>query len=240
MKSWRLLPVGLFRLLLAVIFLLIAFAAVGIALQFGLGLTSGQTLGFISLFDLDRESNIPTWYASAQLAGAAVLLFFIARAKRISHDLWARHWFGLGSIFLLLSIEEIARIHERMGDAISRVHKFDGFLTHSWVLIVPVILLVLYFLFWRFFRALPIRYKILFLISAILFVGGAVGMEMVAANIKGLHGSRDQLNYLLTSIVEEASELFGIALFIVSLTDYILRGNVQLDPDTQHTIDTMR
>lgn len=77
-------------------------------------------IGFgTSLFDLNAESNFPTWYSSSKLLIAALILFFAARAtdfKNVSLIL-------LGSILLAMSADEISQIHERIG------HKLSLFIT---------------------------------------------------------------------------------------------------------------
>jgi len=39
-------------------------------------------LGLVSLFDLDSETNIPTWYSSSALLMCGVVLALIAAVKR--------------------------------------------------------------------------------------------------------------------------------------------------------------
>src|SRR5688500_17465893 len=76
-----------------------------------------RTLHFTArLFDLDREANLPVWFSSMQLFGAAVLsgVFawcFVSRRDR-------RSWVLLlpPALFLFLSLDEVATIHEWLGN----------------------------------------------------------------------------------------------------------------------------
>src|SRR5262245_40882879 len=53
---------------------------------------------FLITFDLDAESNLPTWYASIALLACAVLLGRIATLTRRAHRPFAGHWRALGAI----------------------------------------------------------------------------------------------------------------------------------------------
>jgi hypothetical protein len=62
------------------------------------------------LLRLDAEANLPTWFSSLQfaLAGAACLAVAVAR-RRAS---WP--WGLLGALMVLLSLDEVATLHERL------------------------------------------------------------------------------------------------------------------------------
>ncbi|MEJ2286863.1 MAG: hypothetical protein P8X85_25110 [Desulfobacterales bacterium] len=67
-------PRRLLKLLLPIIGFLVAASLIAVMLRFGFDLTSRETFGFINLFDLNAEANIPTWFASVELGAAAALL----------------------------------------------------------------------------------------------------------------------------------------------------------------------
>lgn len=215
-------PARIFRGLLAIIAVLALAGLLVHLLRFRYGLTNPQTFGFIDLFDMDRESSVPTWFSSGLLAACAALLALIAIAKRSRSDPWFWHWAGLGLIFMLLSLDEIAKIHEGLGRILDKNFVLDGLLTHGWVLIAIPLLLVLLFLYISFLRALPPRSAWLFLLSAAVYLCGVVGVEAYSGLIAYIHGSLDVRFALLTSL-EETLEMLGLAFFIYSLTDYATR-----------------
>ena len=83
--------------------------------------------GFIPLFYVDLESNIPTWYSSFALLFAAALLAVITMDKIGKRDKYRRHWGALSLIFLLLSIDEISMIHEYLIDPVRLMLPYGGF-----------------------------------------------------------------------------------------------------------------
>ena len=111
-----------------------------------IGLTSG-------LFNLGTDASLPTWYASLSLLFSAILLSFIAMDKRRSRDRYANHWTWLALIFYGLSIDEVAMIHERIGDAFKESAlkasllessafpaAIEGIFHYAWVLVaVPAV-----------------------------------------------------------------------------------------------------
>ena len=68
------------------------------------------------LLDLDNESNLPTWYSSIQWFCVAIMLGLFAHS-----NFWLaqrRSWLlpVLPLVFLALSVDEVARIHEWIGE----------------------------------------------------------------------------------------------------------------------------
>jgi len=72
--------------------------------------------------NLAGEANVATWYASTKLFGIAILLALFA-LPHFRRDNW-RAWLlaGLPLLFALLSADEVAQIHEKIG------HKSDALL----------------------------------------------------------------------------------------------------------------
>ena len=61
------------------------------------------------------------------------------------------------------------------------------------------------------------------MISGAIFVGGAVGMEIVGEPMDS-----DSLIYNLTTMVEEGMEIFGIILFTKALIQYLGLGIINV------------
>ena len=70
--------------------------------------------GFVQMFDLDREANIPTWYSSSALLVASGLLAIIAKVQASLGAPFVRHWAALSLIFLFMSIDESAAFHDKV------------------------------------------------------------------------------------------------------------------------------
>lgn len=183
-------------------------------------------LGFIHTFDLSGERNIPTWYASGSLLLCAVLSFLVAHTHRKAGSKWTKYWFGLAWLFIYLSIDETATVHERIGAALDRISPtlaaVGGILNYLWVLFGLAAVLIVSLLYLRFFVALPRRTRTLFFIASATFVGGALGVEMVNAWIADTYGGRT-VQWVTLTIVEELLEMTGVLIFVYALLEIITK-----------------
>jgi hypothetical protein len=65
------------------------------------------------LFHLGREASLPSWFSAVLLLTAGVLLAVIAGVKRRQADAFRRYWAALSWIFVYLSADEAAVLHEQ-------------------------------------------------------------------------------------------------------------------------------
>ena len=63
------------------------------------------------------------------------------------------------------------------------------------------------------------RYQVLFALAGLMYVGGAIGFEMVSWTYHPTDGV--DLRYVVLNLVEELLEMLGVAVFLVSLMLYI-------------------
>ena len=87
----------------------------------------GHLLGFGSMFYVGEEANVPTWYSSSLLLLCSALLWIIACATKRAYDGRSRWWTALSVVFLLMSIDETATIHERIGGLCEYVFRTQFF-----------------------------------------------------------------------------------------------------------------
>jgi hypothetical protein len=186
---------------------------------FGLSTQSG----FVPLFSLSYEGNVPTFYSAAILSLAAVLLAFSAIAAKKTGDGFVPHWWILSLGFFYIAIDEVFSIHEMAGGWAN----LSGVLFFSWVVPAAILVLVLGLSYLRFLRHLPRRTAIRFLIAGTLYVGGAVVMELPLGYWTEKHGSHN-LGYGLIDAVEETLEMVGINLFNLWLIDHLADKSVTL------------
>lgn len=161
------------------------------------------------MFSLSFETNLPTWYSSSLLAAAAVGLALVAAVTR---DRWRRYWWALAGCFAFMSLDESIEIHEQLGGLVggSGVFYFD------WVLIAGPAVLVLGLVFARFVLALEPTTRRRFVVAGVLYVGGALAMELPLGWWTERAGI-DNIGYGLIDWVEETLELAGATLFVVSV-----------------------
>lgn len=177
------------------------------------------------IFSLTHEGNIPTWYSSLLLFGVAVLSFVIARSTE--KPAWG--WWGLALLFLYLTLDEAAAIHETFTGPMRRAFDLDGYLHFGWVVVGVPFVLVMAAVFIPFVLRLPRYTQRTITAAAVVYLGGALGIEMISANLWSLNDGTSLL-YSAVGTVEELCEMLGAIIMIYGLLHYIQRhiGTVTL------------
>ena len=211
-------PQKVCRLLLIIIACLIIVSSLA---QFGAFFLNQSSSASYSgrLFRLDEEINIPTLYSSLALAFCSILLAIISYMKRVINSSYAGYWKGLSLIFLYLAIDEMCSIHEILS-TLRPILNASGLLYFTWVIPGSIFVAVFVLIFWRFIQSLPRKTRNLFIIAGTIYVGGAIGMEMIGGYHSEAYGEDNPMYSLITTI-EESLEMFGIAVFIYALLSYI-------------------
>ncbi|MEJ7840937.1 MAG: hypothetical protein WKF95_04145 [Rubrobacter sp.] len=176
-------------------------------------------LGFVPLFDFNGERNIPTWYSSSMLLLCSVLLAIIAASTARSGDRYQMHWKVLSATFLIMSADEVIQIHEQMINPLRAVLDLGGVFHYAWSVVGLALVLAFVLAYPRFIAHLPTRTRRLFIVAAGLYVGGALGMELVQGWHDGLYGV-DGVTALITT-VEEVLEMSGVVVFVYALLSYM-------------------
>lgn len=176
---------------------------------------------YIAFFSVAGEGKLPTFYSGVTLLAAAALLGLIA-AHQQSRGGFRLHWAGLGGIFALMAMDEMVVIHELSSGVLRSYFSITGGpLYHAWVMPALAFLAFLAIAYFRFVTALPARSRTLFVTAGVIYVGGALGMEMVGSAYNAAHGH--DLAYGVISTVEEVLEMSGIVLFLYGLMDHLER-----------------
>ena len=177
---------------------------------------------FFQEFSLDREAKVPSWFSSALLLAAAALLALVALDALARKAPWGRHWAGLSVVFVVLSLDETAEIHERIGSWLRAHLNLHGPLHYAGV--IPALALALFvgITYVRFLRALPRGTLLGILVAAGIYITGAALVEAASGWWAEGHGSRSTA-LLLVSTVEENLEMVGTLLFILVVLAYFAR-----------------
>jgi hypothetical protein len=194
-----------------------------VATQLGLYLLGLDTQkGLVRLFDLNQENNVPTWFASGTLLLCSLLLAYIALSKQRAAGGYAAHWLGLSGIFLFLSLDEVASIHELWGLWLYSRYRFTGYLFYAWVIPGSIIVCVVLMAYYRFLLHLPARTRMLFLLAGALYVGGAIGLDLPEGYYHSLYGNQT-LVFSSMVLLEEGLEMVGVVVFLYALLSYVER-----------------
>ena len=164
------------------------------------------------LFDVDEEENFPTWYASASLLFTSALLYAIALRTRRRQGPMLFQWRLLSFGFLLLSLDEVAGMHE----SINTVTDFP------WTIPAAVLVAALSVPFLRFLWRLPRTTAVRFVTAGAVYVGGALGVEHLTDSYLETY-DMDTLGYQLLTACEEGMEMAGVLIFINALLLYMTR-----------------
>jgi hypothetical protein len=202
-----------------VVLILHLISTLGRIIEYLLGIEA--TTKFVRLFHVAEEGNITTYFSSLLLLFSALLLALIAKEKFFQKDNYARHWLGLAFIFLYLSVDEAARIHEVIGISLRKTLNLSGIFYYGWIIIMIPLLIVFIGFYLKFLWNLPKDSCLLFILSGGLFVLGALGMEVGGGYcMSNAIANWHIINGIFVTL-EELLENVAIVVFIFSLLSYI-------------------
>jgi hypothetical protein len=209
----------------------------------------GRLLGLVPLsrsyFALHVETTVPTWYSSSILLACSAVAALIARGESIRAHRGQHRWLLVAGIFLFMSVDETAMIHESF-DEVARYILGGEVSTPSWLrpagsgapslpwfaVGLPLIAFVVLWLSPWILR-LPRRTLLLFVASGLMFVGGAVGVEMITWRFFS-DLDPDGLTRAALITVEECLEMLGVLAALYTMLDYCRSRSIplaiQLDP----------
>ncbi len=174
------------------------------------------------LFHVDREQNVTTLFSVFLLLCAASLLGLISLLKRQRQDPDCSKWMILTCGFIYLATDEGWSYHEMLTRPMRQLLGQDrlGMFYFAWVIpaIAGVAILALFFL--KFLVRLPSSSRWFFLGAGAIYLGGAIGLEMIGGRYNESHGY-ENLTYQLIAHIEESMEMVGIIVFIYALLRYL-------------------
>jgi hypothetical protein len=172
------------------------------------------------LTDVGIEQNLPTYFGMLLILGNAVLLGLIARFRHGQRDAWC--WKVLVVGFFYLAFDEGFHVHENWVQPVRQWLGGDrfGLFYFAWVVPGLLIALTVGVVLAGFLRRLPLAYRVRFLVSALMFLGGCLGMEMLNGRYQEVHGPESLVVHLMSDL-EEAMEMAGMILFMNALCRYL-------------------
>ena len=163
------------------------------------------------VMSLSAEGNVPTWFASSLLLACSVMAGAIA-SYHPPRAPWRRHWWGITVALGWVSLDEVAGFHEHLGGRLDT----GGVLYFDWVIWGALIVGVLAAIYLPFLRALSSPARARLIVAAVVFVSGALVMEL-PLGWWTYHAGKDGIGYALIDWVEETMELVGSSLALVAL-----------------------
>ncbi|MFT5117188.1 MAG: hypothetical protein ACI9NY_000717 [Kiritimatiellia bacterium] len=175
---------------------------------------------YIKFLDLDIENNLPSFYSAMAIELCAVLLCIIYLDKKQQQLRERWHWLGLAIIFALLGFDETAQLHEEVSDYFTLLVDASGVLYYPWVLPYGIAVAVVGLIYLPWLKRLPTNTQLHFIVAGMIFIAGAIVMEMISATYADTYNT-DDWRYSLSYTIEETLEMTGIILFIRALLHYI-------------------
>lgn len=185
-------------------------------------INDSDVFDFVRLIDLDYEGNLPTLFSSLIFLLNGLLLYVIYQSARQSKQLFAYYWLGLAVVFTFLGVDEGTRLHEEIGDLMEHVVEAKGLLYFPWVIPYSIAFLVAMVIYFRFYLSLERKLQIRLFLCAVIFLSGAVGLEILSAREADISGT-SSLTYSILYTIEESMEMAGLILLIDTLIRKIQR-----------------
>ncbi len=212
-------PAAIARALGAVAVLLVL---ASVAMQVTVFLTGHDCLcGLVRFFNVDAEMSLPTCFSTLLLLSAALLLAAIAVLERRRKAAYVSHWVALSFGFLFMAVDEAVALHEMLTRPAARLlgDGASGVFRLAWVVPGIALVVVLAVVFLKFLLHLPVKTRLRFLMAAILYVGGAIGLELIGGCCAPSPDYR--VPYMIVATVEESLEMAGAIVFIWALLEHI-------------------
>ena len=180
------------------------------------------------VFNVGSDQSIPTHFAvSAWLVSAGLALKLSRKTGNAATV--QRGWKIIAYVSLFLSVDELAMFHERLTGPFRRFFGTEGYLWYAWVIPYGIGVIIIFLVLTKFLLSQPRKIGGLLILSGVIFVAGAVGFEMVGADMV-FRGEEKGIPYRLIFTIEETLEMVGVSVFI-----YTLLLSLQLN--TEKTLD---
>ncbi|MDY6854470.1 MAG: hypothetical protein SWO11_07150 [Thermodesulfobacteriota bacterium] len=178
----------------------------------------GHNYRFLRIFDLGWEQSIPSLFVTIEWLLGLFLLAVITTVKKNEGSYL--YWLGLVITFSYLTLDEAVSIHERLSNPIRSLLKLSGLLYYAWIIPYSIALFIFFLIYLRFIISLPYRTRILIITGGVLFLIGALGLEIFEGKYIEVF-DRNRLYHLFYITLEESLEMIGLGVFIYALMTYI-------------------
>lgn len=177
----------------------------------------GERVYPLGPFCFDVEHNLPSFFSTALLVAISLLTACIAKGESDRRKTF--QWAVLAVVFFLMAIDENTEIHEKLNGPIQSLVVASGIFYYSWIIAYLLLVVIFVAFYFRFFLQLPRDTRRRVVLAAALYVGGAIGMEMIDGAWYESFGQTPFLNVATT--IEELMEMSGCIVFIHAFSSYI-------------------
>ncbi|MCG8600623.1 MAG: hypothetical protein MI807_10815, partial [Verrucomicrobiales bacterium] len=119
-------------------------------------------------------------------------------------------------------IDEMSHLHEHLDFILTYRYETTGVFHWPWIIPYGILVIVTGVVLFKFFLRIPTATKIFFVSAALIYVGGAIGMETQSAvYVEGNNESESGMPYYILVTIEESMEMIGVIVVIFGLFHYI-------------------
>jgi hypothetical protein len=156
---------------------------------------------------------------------------------RIQDGRRRRVWWFLSSLFVFLTFDELFEVHETLIKPLRNAWDLEGVFYFAWVLVYGPAVVLLAIVFLPLWFRLKSIHRLRLAASALLYVVGAIGFEMLGGARYQASGHEGDIIYALLYTAEESLEMAGLIVFVASLL-YLLADDVSDVSVCFHTSDS--
>lgn len=210
------LEVGVLRKTL--LWIIIVLLLLNIAVLYSkLFLGHGRLFGLVWLFNFNEEKNIPALFATFLILINS-LLFYLLYKEGVAQPKNAR-WRILSYVFVFLALDELLSFHEELIVPLREFFDASGLLYFTWVIPYVIIVAALSIYMIPLFIKMDKKYLAMYLVSGMLFISGAVIVEL----FEGRHFERfgDDVWFYVYVTFEELLEITGMTLCMFTSIHYL-------------------
>lgn len=170
------------------------------------------------MFNVDMEGNFPAAFSALLLLFAALLLAVITVLEKNRSGADAFYWAILSGGFFFMAFDESFEFHEKLMPVTRDLLGLDGsgIFFFAWVIPGMALVVVLGVVFARFVLRLSSPTRVSFLVAAALYLGGALGVELVGGLVVEHYGLHS-IAFSVVTTIEESLEMAGAIVFIWAL-----------------------
>jgi hypothetical protein len=219
-------PIDVDRLCLGAAATACVLAAIGVTTNLHYAFSSRSPDALQRYVDVNAEGNLPTWYSVVLLAACAAATCGIAQMHRVAgRRATATPWYALAALVAIMSLDEMTSLHEASGRVLRRYAEVPVLGKYAWILPGTVAAVLVGWVLVVAVRSMTAPARRALALAGALFVGAALGMEVLEALL--LNDGRNYLGrsmHLLTG-VQELLEMLGAVLFLrVTLREVVRLG----------------
>ncbi|MBX7257622.1 MAG: hypothetical protein K1Y02_14775 [Candidatus Hydrogenedentes bacterium] len=189
--------------------------------------------GLVPLFCVEDEFNVPSFWSAILWLMSGAVSGFITLCERRAATKHVVYWAGICILCSYFALDETVQIHERLGTVMvslvaARGGKVNALLYYLWVVPGGLFALAVFVLYSRFLLALPRRVAVLFVVSGVLFLSGALCMELYEGTLDAAGKYMGPL-YTVCVTIEEGLEMVGVSVFVYTLLEYVATAHGQIE-----------